>query len=202
MSPLPRPRALAGLRILAGVLLGAGAVTVVLLAQASEPSSAPKDAAKSEAAFIQLATVLRSPRCMNCHTVTDFPRQGNERRRHDMLVMRGPSNHGVAAMQCSSCHQDINQENGVPGAPNWSLAPLSMAWENLSDHELADELKDTAKNGQRSLEKLYHHMADDELVGWAWHPGANREPPPMSREAFAKLVREWIDNGAVSPPAK
>jgi hypothetical protein len=194
---------LTGLRVVSGGLLLSGSAAVVLFAQS--PKSAlppPKDAAKSAAAFVQMATVLRNPRCMNCHPAGDFPRQGNERRRHDMLVMRGADDHGVPAMKCSSCHQTINQENGVPGAPNWSLAPKSMAWENLNDQQLADMLKDPAKNGQRSLEKLYDHMAHDELVGWAWHPGGTREAPPMSREEFARFVREWIDNGAVSPGAK
>src|SRR3954469_12185225 len=117
------------------------------------------DAARSQASFIQIAKVLRHPRCMNCHTATDFPRQGNERRRHDMMVLRGSDNHGAPAMRCSSCHQNINQENGVPGAPNWGLAPLSMAWEGLDDHQLAEVLKDPARNGRRSLEQLYEHMA-------------------------------------------
>src|SRR5687767_7211820 len=96
---------------------------------AARPAAGKDDAARSQEAFRQIATVLRHPRCMNCHTATDFPRQGNERRRHDMLVMRGPDDHGAPAMRCSSCHQNINQANGVPGAPNWGLAPLTMAWE-------------------------------------------------------------------------
>jgi hypothetical protein len=119
-----------------------------------------------------------------------------------MLVMRGVDDHGKPAMRCSSCHQAINQPNGVPGAPNWGLAPLAMAWEGLDDHQLADALKDPAKNGRRSLEKLFDHMAHDELVGWGWQPGAHREPVPIPREVFARLVREWIDTGAVSPSTK
>jgi hypothetical protein len=118
-----------------------------------------------------------------------------------MFVLRGPDDHGAAAMRCSNCHQNINQTNGVPGAPNWGLAPLAMAWEGLDDHQLAEALKDPDKNGQRSLEQLHHHMAHDELVGWAWHPGPGREPVPMARAEFARVVREWIDTGAVSPAA-
>ncbi len=159
-----------------------------------------KDAERSAAAFRQMATVLRHPRCMNCHTATNFPRQGDERRRHDQNVQRGPDDHGVFAMQCATCHQNINHtHSGVPGAPGWGLAPLSMAWEGLSDEQLADQLKDHKRNGPRSLESLFEHMAHDELVGWAWNPGGNRKTPPISREEFARLVREWIDTGAVSP---
>jgi hypothetical protein len=187
------------LRTLAVGILSAGAITAVLLAQTPKPAP---DAAKSEAAFLQLVTVLRNPRCMNCHTATDFPREGNERRRHNQMVMRGPEDDGVPAMRCSTCHQNINQENGVPGAPNWKLAPLSMAWENLDDHQLAEMLIDPARNGQRSLDSLYDHMAHDELVGWAWNPGGKRDAPPLSRAEFARLVREWIDNGAKAPKAR
>ena len=82
------------------------------------------------------------------------------------------------------------------------LAPLSMAWEGLDDHQLAEALKDPARNGQRSLEQLYEHMAHDELVGWAWQPGGTRDPVPIPRDEFARHVREWIDTGAVSPPAR
>lgn len=183
--------------------IAAGVATAIIAqttASKTEERSQAADAVRSAAAFRQLATVLRHPRCMNCHTATDFPRQGDERRRHDQLVQRGPQDHGVEAMQCSTCHREVNQRtNGVPGAPGWGLAPLSMAWEGLDDGQLADQLKDQKRNGSHSLEDLFDHMANDELVGWAWKPGGNRQPPPMSREAFARLVREWIDTGAVSP---
>ena len=187
--------AFAGVMALTGTALSSATA-------ADRPASAVIDAGRSQEAFRQVATVLRHPRCMNCHTATEFPRQGNERRRHDMLVMRGPDDHGAPAMRCLSCHQNINQPNGVPGAPNWGLAPLTMAWEGLDDHQLAEALKDPTRNGRRSLEQLYEHMAHDELVGWAWQPGGTREPVPIPRDAFAKLVREWIDTGAVSPPAR
>jgi hypothetical protein len=35
-----------------------------------------------------MAEVPRHPRCMNCHTVTEFPRQGNDRHRHQQMVAR------------------------------------------------------------------------------------------------------------------
>lgn len=158
------------------------------------------DAARSAAAFRRVAEVLRHPRCMNCHPSGDFPRQGDERRRHDMGVVRGADDHGVVAMRCSTCHSDQNVDE-VPGAPSWGLAPLSMAWEGLSDAELADQLKDPRRNGGKTLEQIYEHMAHDKLVLWAWEPGAGRQPPPIGPQEFARLVREWIDHGAVSPGA-
>jgi hypothetical protein len=188
-----------------GVIFGFGMMAALLAQTRTASSTSPNaanaiDPARSAAAFRQLATVLRHPRCMNCHTATNFPRQGDDRRRHDQYVQRGPDDHGVPAMQCATCHQDINQRtSGVPGAPGWALAPLSMAWEGLDDGQLADQLKDQKRNGHRSLDDLHDHMANDELVGWAWKPGGNRQPPPIPREEFARLLREWIDTGAVSP---
>ena len=186
----------------AAVLLGSIAVNLVRSAPASAATTRNSDAARSAAAFSQIAAVLRHPRCINCHTATEFPRQGNERRRHDMLVMRGADDHGAPAMRCSSCHQNVNQANGVPGAPNWGLAPLAMAWEGLDDRQLADALKDPEKNGRRSLEQILDHLANDELVGWGWHPGASRQPVPIPRDDFTRIGREWIDTGALSPGAK
>jgi hypothetical protein len=199
------------LQVTSTAFLALGSTAVILLAQTPPPpktnaASSPAavasepDGARSVAAFRRMAAVLHSPRCMNCHPATDFPKEGNEGKRHAMSVQRGPDNRGVTGMECRTCHQAVNVD-GAPGAPGWELAPRSMAWEGLSDHQLADALKDPAKNGPRSLEQLYDHMANNELVGWAWHPGGKREVPPMTREEFARAVREWIDTGAVSPPA-
>jgi hypothetical protein len=93
--------------------------------------------------FRQMATVLQHPRCMNCHPRTDFPRQGDDRHRHTMNVMRGPADRGAPGLHCSACHQSTNQAaSGVPGAPDWHLAPLRMAWDGLSAGELCRALLD------------------------------------------------------------
>ena len=102
-------------------------------------------------------------------------------------------------MRCDSCHQDANQENGVPGAPHWALAPLSMGWEGLDDHQLAESLKDESKNGGRSLDRLLEHMTHDPLVLWGWKPGGTRIPVPVSHDDFLQSLKEWIATGAVSP---
>jgi hypothetical protein len=146
--------------------------------------------------FEPLYEVLTHPRCLNCHTKTEFPRQGDERRRHDQLVMRGADNQGAPTLQCAACHQDQNvADDAVPGAPHWGLAPLSMAWEDLNASELCAALTDLNKNGNRSLDDLFHHMTEDALVLWGWNPGGNRTTPPLSQEAFADAVRVWVDAG-------
>ena len=87
----------------------------------------------------------------------------------------------------------------MPGAPNWHLAPLSMGWEDLDDHGLAEALKDPSKNGDRTLEEMHHHMVHDPLVLWAWEPGAGRIVPPISHDAFVAALEAWMEHGAPSP---
>ena len=93
-----------------------------------EPAIDPEQARRSHEAFADVARVLRHPRCLNCHTTTEFPRVGDDRRRHPQNVLRGPEDHGVPGMQCSSCHMPANQAaTGLPGAPHWqpSISPDS-----------------------------------------------------------------------------
>lgn len=164
----------------------------------------PKSSSAATAApqFGEIAAVLRSPRCINCHPSGNSPRQGDEQRIHDYRVTRGPDNRGAPGMSCSSCHQEENQSvSGVPGAPHWQLAPLSMAWEGLSDAQLCRVITNPQTNGGRSLEQLTHHMNDDALVRWAFNPGAKRTPPPVSLEQFQQLVRGWASSGALCPKA-
>jgi hypothetical protein len=76
--------------------------------------------------FVRIATVLQSPRCLNCHALGDRPTQGKDRRIHLMNVQRGVDGKGLPAMRCTTCHQDHNNDYaGVPGAPHWHLAPIS-----------------------------------------------------------------------------
>lgn len=44
--------------------------------------------------------------------------------------------------------------------------------------------------------ELLHHMAVDELVGLAWHPGGNRAPVPGSQAKFSTLIKAWLETGA------
>ena len=163
-------------------------------------SVTPEQAARSQAAFEVVASVLRHPRCMNCHTNTDFVRVSDDRIPHRMNVVRGPKNKGVPGMSCGTCHQSENQEvAGVPGAPHWSAAPLSMGWEGLDDHDLAKALLDRRKNGNRSHADLLKHMRQDPLVLWGWAPGSGRTTPPVDHAAFVREFEAWIENGAVLP---
>ncbi|MGQ3215347.1 MAG: Isoquinoline 1-oxidoreductase subunit [Shinella sp.] len=184
--------------ILAPALIAATSIAVTAQEQASQ-----QDRAASLAAFDRLVTVIEHPRCMNCHTNTDFPRQGNARLRHNMGVARGPDNHGTPALQCATCHQDNNSPSGVPGNASWHLAPLSMAWEGLDRRGICRQLTDPARSTMTS-EQLVEHMGHDPLVLWAWNPGNDlnglpREKPPIPAGAFGELVQAWVENGAQCP---
>src|SRR3979411_1797870 len=121
----------------------------------------------SEAYFNRMFVVLQHPRCMNCHTGEAFPRQGDDRHPHTMNVMRGPEDRGAAGLHCGSCHQSTNQmASGVPGAPDWHLAPLRMAWAGLSAGQLCRALRDPARGGMRPDQMLAHFNTG--LVRWAW----------------------------------
>src|SRR5438552_12499441 len=94
------------------------------------------------AAWEQVYSVLSSPRCINCHTATNYPQQGDDRHRHFANVIRGPAGKGVAGLNCVSCHQLENADStGAPGGPNWHLAPLSMRWQNTRSEEHTSELQ-------------------------------------------------------------
>ncbi len=151
-------------------------------------------------AFADIAKVLRHPRCLNCHTLTDFPRQGDDRHRHLFRVVRGTDDHGAAAMRCATCHRDANNEvAGIPGAPRWSVAPLSMGWEGLDDAALCRRLKDRSRNGNRDVAALIEHMANDPLVAWGWSPGAARTPVAMPKAEFVDRLERWAAAGAPCP---
>ncbi len=154
-------------------------------------------------------SVLTSPRCLNCHTSTDYPRQTDDRYRHLQDVVRGGDDMGADTLRCGSCHGSANDPvSGVPGAPHWQLAPLSMAWESapsiaLIGPELCALLKDKFKHGM-DLDMLVEHVENEPLVRWAWNPGVRpngkaRLTPPVSHEQFVDAFKEWAKAGAPCP---
>jgi hypothetical protein len=160
----------------------------------------PDRAERSRALFAEASRVLLHPRCANCHPDGDSPLQGDVPRLHDPPVTRGPADRGVVGVECSSCHQDHNLPLArVPGAPSWHLAPLVMAWVGRSPAQICAQLKDPARNGGRTLADIVSHSAKDELVGWGWKPGADRQPAPGSQAAFGALMQAWVDTGAECP---
>jgi hypothetical protein len=157
-------------------------------------------AARSVAIFNELGKVLTHPRCTNCHPTGDHPRQGDGARLHQPPVERGADGHGLPAMRCPICHQKANFEPGrVPGHPEWHLAPREMAWEGKTIAEICVQIKDPARNGGRKVQDLIQHIGEDTLVGWAWAPGADRQPAPGTQKQAGALVAAWVETGAACP---
>ncbi len=170
------------------------AVAVVVVCALSAPAQPPQPPEP----FLDVARVLRSPRCANCHPDGDRPLQRDDGRVHAQNVTRQFEQLGG---KCGTCHQPFNL-NGAhmpPGAPNWHLAPRSMAFVNRTPAELCRQLKDPAKNGGKTLEQLLHHVKEDALVKWGFAPGDGRSKPPLSHEAFVARFAAWVEQGGPCP---
>ena len=197
-----RPTTLVGL-----VMLAAFAGSAVHAASAAPALKSPADfttiadpTERSRALFAEMGKVIQSPRCQNCHPVGQRPTQGDDMHPHLPLVVRGTDDQGAIAMRCATCHQVANfAPAGVPGAPKWHMAPVAMAWQGKSLGEICTQIKDPARNGKRTLAQLHDHMANDELVGWGWHPGGTRASAPGTQKQFGTLVAAWIQTGAACP---
>ena len=170
---------------------------------ATKATASATPAASDGAPFAEFVSVLRHPRCMNCHSRGDFPRQGDDGHPHTMNVRRGPEGHGVTSEKCSTCHQDHNLAGAhmPPGASNWGLPPPTtpMIWEGLSDAQICRSIKHPKQNKNRNLDQLVEHLTEDKLLAWGWNPGEGRIPIPMSHEEFAAKVKRWQAAGAPCP---
>lgn len=160
---------------------------------------------RSAALFTEAARVIQSPRCLNCHPVDRSPTQGDDLHAHVPPIRANDEGHGPPGLPCSTCHlaqtspTNVASIQSIPGHPHWALAPHSMSWQHVSTGDICRQVKDPARNGGRSLEKIHEHMAKDSLVGWAWHPGEGRTPAPGTQKAFGDLVAAWIETGAACP---
>ncbi|SFB61712.1 hypothetical protein SAMN03159496_05883 [Rhizobium sp. NFR07] len=156
-------------------------------------------ASRSIAFFEEAGRVIEHPRCLNCHPRTDRPTQTDDMRPHTPWVTRGEDGGGAPTLRCSTCHQAENfAASGVPGNPKWKLAPIEMAWQGQTLGNICRQLLDPTRS-HMTRDELLHHVMEDELVGWAWHPGGNRQPAPGTQQEFGALIKAWLDTGAVCP---
>jgi cytochrome c5 len=170
------------------------------LASVESFASIGDTAARSAAIFTELGKVLTHPRCLNCHPAGDRPRQGDMARLHQPPVERGADGFGLPAMRCPICHLQANFDAaGMPGNPIWHLAPREMGWEGKTLREICIQIKDPARNGNRSVDALIEHIGEDHLVGWAWAPGYGRQPAPGTQKQAGALVEAWVKTGAECP---
>ncbi len=168
------------------------------LSGAKEP--APSDDQDGARHFVEIANVLQSPRCQNCHPAGDAPLHGDQGVPHSMNVSRKSVE---ASLTCTTCHRSENQPmlHAPPGVPGWRMPDRDMplVFEGLPVRELCERMKDPVLNGNRSLEQLVEHMGHDPFVLWAWAPGPGRTTPPMSHDALMQHVRAWVAAGAPCP---
>lgn len=204
---------------LLGVSLILGALAIAGASIATPPPAAGEDKktvtpepvtadpalkALGQAAFVKVAKVLQSPRCMNCHPVGNKPLQGDDSHPHKMNISRASVEAGLA---CSTCHREKNSEElgapvgSPPGAPHWSLPPKEtpMIFEGHTPRSLCEQLRDPAQNGNKTLAQLLHHVSHDPLVLWGWNPGKGRTRPPMSHKDFVAAMKSWVDAGGPCP---
>lgn len=161
-----------------------------------------KDSTISKEAFGKVYSVLMHPRCMNCHPAGDIPLQGDDSHLHGMSPRRGKDGKGMYAMKCANCHQNENTLglHAPPGNPEWHLPPadMKMVFEGRSAHELAKQLVDKSKNGNKTLKELIAH-AEDTLVKAGWKPAEGLSLSPLSHAEFKEAWITWIKNGAYAP---
>lgn len=187
------------------------ATIAVVSVSLAKPNSGPTTATEDGlAAWQQVYSVLVSPRCINCHTASNYPEQGDNRARHFANVLRGPGGTGVAGFRCVTCHQKENADStGVPGGKNWHLAPLSMKWQDLNDQPLSSTdicraITDRARNGGLNGAALLKHHTEAPLVLWAWSPGrrvdgSTRTLPPLTHDEFVAATKQWVEAGMPCP---
>ncbi|HTA22747.1 MAG TPA: hypothetical protein VK763_04375 [Terriglobales bacterium] len=168
-------------------------------------TSVPANREVGLAAWQQVYSVLTYPRCINCHTATNHPEQGDDRHPHLFNVVRGPEDKGVPGLNCATCHQSANADStSVPGAHNWRLAPLSMKWQDLDDQILPSVQICESLTHNLSGPGILKHHEEEPLVLWAFQPGHRRDGtarslPPLTHDEFVAATRTWVDAGTPCP---
>jgi hypothetical protein len=181
-------------------IMGSALLGAALLAGAGANRASAADQ-EGERAFGEVARVLLSPRCRNCHPAGDAPLQGDRRPApHAMNISRHSQG---AGLECTACHREANapQAGAPPGAHDWHMPPATapMVFEGRTPRELCLQLKDPAKTGGRDLGGLRDHLGHDALVLWGWKPGPGRTTPPISHAEMMKSLEVWIGAGAPCP---
>ena len=156
-------------------------------------------------------SVFTSPRCMNCHSLADFPRQTDDRYPHVFGVGRGGDDRGEPLKRCEACHGIRNNaDTGAPGRIDWHQAPKAMSTEASpgvpkSSAQMCADVKDMARNGGRDLAALSAFIAYDQFITWAWDPGTRASgerrttPPTATHDDFVRVFNKWVADGAPCP---
>jgi mono/diheme cytochrome c family protein len=208
ITSLARSSALRLLRTGSAFMITVGAVALavasaIALAQGPTTPAPGNKAAAGKQAFVEVARVLQSPRCQNCHPAGDRPLQGDQGKPHAQNISRASI---AAGLPCSTCHQDRNSEaigvaGGPPGAPRWNLPPAEhpMVFQGKTPTALCEQLKDPKHNGAKTLAQLLEHVSHDPLVLWGWKPGGTRPTPPLPHDRFVAAFATWVASDGACP---
>lgn len=155
--------------------------------------------------------VASHPRCVNCHAdsrpIWSGPSYGATRP-HGMNVQGGESRSGAETVPCSTCHSALAAAspaaNRLPhAAPRiagvWQMAPVEAAWFGRSSRDICEQLKDPARNGDRTIAEVAAHIGHDLVLRWAWAPGGRREPAPYSLTEIQDALLKWGAAGTPCP---
>lgn len=188
------------------ITAGVGALALSPLLFAQEPTAEALDMTVGLNAWAKIYEVVSHPRCASCHVEDGRPMWSGAHYggtyKHPMYVGGDPEMLlGQPGLMCNTCHMAENSTklHGPPGNEVWHLPPKEMAWWGKSSAALCAQLKDPQRNGNRTLEDVEAHIAEDSLVAWGWAPGAGREPAPYSVEQTAQFVAAWAAAGAPCP---
>ncbi len=160
-------------------------------------------------AWSRIFEVTSHPRCSNCHAGEDGipmwsgPSYGKTRA-HGMNIQAGESRVGAETLPCSTCHTSSTLGNSVPHAPpkvdgTWLMAPAEANWFGQTSATICGQLKDPARNGNRTYLELAGHLDHDLILHWAWNPGGGREPAPYSLQDHVNDVLAWGVAGMPCP---
>jgi hypothetical protein len=181
-------------------------LTAAAMAAASAGSAVAEDNTAGLAEWAKVYAVFSHPRCANCHVPDDRPRWSGASygviRVHGFNVQRGPDGLGNPGLRCTTCHFSRNSRelHGPPGAADWRLPPVELAWWQKSSAQICEQIKIPTSNfdvGDKA--KVAEHLLHTPLVGWGWAPGPGREPAPGSAEATYEAIEKWQAAGAPCP---
>jgi hypothetical protein len=186
-----------------------GAAGLLAACGGSKPGETrdPETRAQALAGWETVRAVFQHPRCQNCHPADDVPRQGDDGRLHNQRILRGPTGHGMAGAECTTCHGPTNPPDSYgpnlpPGlAKGWHMPPpdMKMVFIGMSSRALCEQTKDPERNGGKDMGALREHVATDELVLWGWNPGFGRTPVPVPHAEFVAAWDTWARAGAPCP---
>lgn len=199
--------------VLNAILLSSAVAPLAETVSVVPPAQGSVTSQQALEAWSRIYEVTSHPRCSNCHVgannrpMWSGPTYGKTRQ-HGMRINAGESRIGAETIVCSTCHttksEDWEKANVMPHtAPrvtmDWQLAPVEAEWFGKTATEICNQLKDPARNGDRSFMDIADHLDHDVILHWAWNPGGGREPAPYSLQEHVNDVLTWGVGGMPCP---